>query len=45
MAKFKVSTDLFGANCHFVQSQDVTPIITYTGYIPWWERATIAQLL
>ena len=40
--------DLFGANSHLVQSQlkvDVTPIITYMGYTPWWERTTVTQSL
>ena len=40
--------DLFGANSHLVQNRlkiDVTPIIAYTGYTPWWERTTVAQSL
>ena len=40
--------DLFGFNSHLIQSRlkiDVTPIIAYTGYTPWWERATVAQSL
>ena len=40
--------DLFSANSHLVQSRlkiDVTLIIAYTGYTPWWERTTVAQSL
>ena len=43
-----IPIDLFSANCHHIQSQlkiDVAPIIAYTGYTPWWERATVAQSL
>ena len=40
--------DLFSANSHLIQSRlkiDITSIIAYTGYTPWWERATVAQSL
>ena len=40
--------DLFGANSHLIQSRlkiNITSIIAYTGYTPWWERATVAQSL
>ena len=46
-AEYK-AIDLFSFNSHLVQSWlnfDVTPIIAYTGYTPWRERATVAQLL
>ena len=36
------SIDLIGVNSHLVQSRlkiDVTPIIAYTGYTPWWEKS------
>ena len=39
--------DLFGANSHLVQSRlklDVTLIITYTGYTPWWEKSYRHQI-
>ena len=40
--------DIFGVNSHLVQSRlkiHVIPIIAYTGYTPWWERATVTQSL
>ena len=41
-------TDILSVNSHLVHSQlkiDVTPIIDYISYTPWWERATVTQSL
>ena len=48
MLDSRSAIDLFGSNTYLVQSRlkiDVTPIIAYTGYTPWWESATVVQSL